>query len=238
MDYAEMAELSRNHHLVSSVAQLLGTNDVVLWGAEFLARKAGQVHPWHTDSESARDGFVTVWMGLGNTSDASGLSVIPRSHKYGYFLQEKRFDHGFDTNKTDPSTEQVVRMARDIDSDAKVETPNVQDGVPLFFDGRLWHGTNNTRFDGATRYCVILQYTMASMNVKTAMGERRWLGGLRWPISMCGEKRPYKSYVSDFGGKQCAKSIVAQVSGRINRTANLVAAIHEFGAETLNSSTT
>ena len=51
-------------HCWARLKPLLG-DDIILWGASVMIRKAGDVHDWHTDIESsARDGrFVSVWVG-------------------------------------------------------------------------------------------------------------------------------------------------------------------------------
>jgi hypothetical protein len=67
--------------LLALLRVLLGEH-IVLWGAKVIRREPDQKHPWHTDIESsAADGrFVSVWIGLENTSQASGLHLLSRSH--------------------------------------------------------------------------------------------------------------------------------------------------------------
>src|SRR5436190_10598554 len=58
-------ELAAHPVLARKLEQLLGEH-FLLWGASLLVRRPGEVHPWHTDIEtaSAGDGTVTVWIGL------------------------------------------------------------------------------------------------------------------------------------------------------------------------------
>ena len=88
-------ELAARPAIVAAVTELLGP-DVVLWGACAVSRVPGQRHAWHSDIESsAPDGrFVSVWIGVDNTSRESALQLITRSHLLGRTVQEARAERG------------------------------------------------------------------------------------------------------------------------------------------------
>lgn len=132
--------------------------DIVLWGCSVLERQPGQVHPWHTDIESAapEGGFASIWIGLENTSVESSLHVIAGSHRYGKTIQEIRHHKGV-AKRGDMTDAMVLDWAMEFDPEAKVSVPEVTDGMGILFDGRLWHGTNNQRTEG-TRMALLLQY--------------------------------------------------------------------------------
>ena len=60
---SDFAAVATDDRILDLVTSLIG-EDVILWGASLVVRRPNQVHPWHTDIESAApDGrTVTVWM--------------------------------------------------------------------------------------------------------------------------------------------------------------------------------
>ena len=149
--------------LVEMVTQLLG-EDFLLWGASVLTRQPGEVHPWHTDIETAdaAGGTVTVWIGLENTHRDSSLLLIPQSHRFGVSVQEIRHRRG--SNRSETTTEEVLRWARERDERCRLVTPEMADGEALFLDGRIWHGSNN--LFSATRRALLLQYAAPSVPIR------------------------------------------------------------------------
>jgi len=62
-------DLATRAEILEPVTAALGP-DVILWGLTAVVREPGSVHPWHSDIESSgpEGGFVTVWIGIENTS--------------------------------------------------------------------------------------------------------------------------------------------------------------------------
>src|SRR5262249_34902662 len=66
------ARLTADKRFIELVRPLLG-DDIVLWGVDILRRRPDEVHPWHCDIESCapEGGFLSVWIGIANTSSNS-----------------------------------------------------------------------------------------------------------------------------------------------------------------------
>src|ERR1043166_844313 len=81
--------------LMARLRLLLG-NDILLWGASLVTREPNEIHPWHCDIESSTlsGGFVSVWIGIENTSRDSALQLIRRSHAIGKTIQQVAHEHG------------------------------------------------------------------------------------------------------------------------------------------------
>ena len=188
-------DLATRPALLSLVTGILG-EDVALWGASAVTKAPGHPHPWHSDIESSRpDGrFVTVWIGIENTSRESALQVISRSHRLGKTVQEARLERGVKRALATP--ELMLGAAREHEADARLVQPAMSDGEALLFDGRLWHGSNNTRRRG-TRTAVLLQYVAADCPVRIPD-----LSQLDWPFRLRETPRPPAILVagSDRGG--------------------------------------
>src|SRR6185437_11808244 len=94
-------------------------------------------HPWHTDIESSSQdgGFVTVWVGLENTSQESALQFITRSHLVGKTIQQISREKGF--GRGTASSDQVLAWAKEFEPEAEFVQPQMSDGEALIFDGRL-----------------------------------------------------------------------------------------------------
>ena len=175
-------DLGMRPTLRSLVTSCLGEN-VILWGAELIERKPGQSHPWHTDIESSAPdgGFVSIWIGLENTIRESALQVITRSHLVGKSVQQVRQEKG--VSRETASSEQVLAWAREVEPEAEFVQPDMSDGEALIFDGRLWHGSHNSRPSGA-RVALLLQYADASMPIRLRDPEH-----FEWPFQYL-ELRP------------------------------------------------
>src|SRR5207244_6427335 len=119
---------------------LLG-EDIILWGASVIEREPGRIHHWHTDIESSDpDGeFVSVWIGLENTSRESALQVISRSHAFGKTIQQVVREHGL--RRGEACNETVLAWARTYAPSATFVQPEVTDGQAILFDGSVWHAT-------------------------------------------------------------------------------------------------
>jgi uncharacterized cupin superfamily protein len=165
--------VATNPRLLNLVRGLIG-NDVILWGASTVIRKPGQAHPWHCDMESASPagGFVSVWIGLGNTAQDKGLKFIRGSHAYGVTIQECAARAGI---LRDARTDEVaLRLARERDEAAEIVCPEVNDGGAMLFDGRIWHGSENS---ARNRIALLLQYARADATVRMPAPEQ-----FEWPF--------------------------------------------------------
>lgn len=94
----EFLELASDPALVEVVAQLLGTENVILWACQVFCKLPfeGKAVPFHQDGqywpiEPLR--ACTAWIAL-DRSDAEngGLQVLPGSHKKGYFKHVQNVD--------------------------------------------------------------------------------------------------------------------------------------------------
>src|SRR5262249_13043628 len=132
-------DLAVRPSLLSRLRELLG-EDIVLWGVDVLVRKPGAEHPWHTDIESSASDsrFISIWVGIQNSSRASTLKLISRSHLFGKTVQEAASQEGY--RRGEAPDEMVLHWAQKIDAQAELVQPEVSDGECIVFDGRLWHG--------------------------------------------------------------------------------------------------
>jgi quercetin dioxygenase-like cupin family protein len=148
-------DIAKDPGIVDVATELLG-DDLLLWGASIITREPRAVHAWHCDMESSapHSRTVSVWLGLEHTTGASGLTILPYSHRFGATVQEVRQQFGRSRDTT--SSNDVLGWARDFDKRTRLLTPEVSDGDALFFDGRLWHGSENLL--DKTRRALLLQY--------------------------------------------------------------------------------
>jgi len=180
VDYAAVAADDRVLDLVTS---LIG-GDVILWGASLVVRRPNQVHPWHTDIESAcpTGRTVSVWIGLEHTSALSSLIVVPRSHRFGITVQQVVQEAGRTSEAA--TDEQVVEWARGRDDQSGVVSLASSDGEAIVFDGRLWHASHN-KSEGATRSALLLQYASPETAIRIPNFNRR-----QWPFEIYSSPRP------------------------------------------------
>jgi quercetin dioxygenase-like cupin family protein len=175
--------LATRPRLISQLVPLLGP-DIVLWGASAVTRKPEQRHLWHTDIESSdpAGGFISVWIGIENTSQESALQMIPGSQRYGKSIQEAAQTRGM--HRSQLTAEAALELARQFDSRASMEQPETRDGDALIFDGRLWHGSHNSRAQG-TRTAILLQYAATDRLVRIPDFEQ-----LEWPFRFLDDPKP------------------------------------------------
>lgn len=142
--------------ILDVVSSLLG-DDVMLWGASVVDRSPRMTHPWHSDIESCGPigRTVSVWVGLENTTRASSLQMIPRSHRFGVSVQQVRKELG--VRREDATNEDVLAWALARDARSGLAVLEMGDGDAVFFDGRLWHGSNN--LSEKTRRALLLQFS-------------------------------------------------------------------------------
>ena len=176
-------ELATRPALLAPITQWLG-DDVILWGAQLIERKPQESHPWHTDIESSSQdgGFVSVWVGLENTSQESALQFITRSHLVGKTIQQVAREKGL--RRGTASSDQILAWAKEVEPEAEFVQPQMSDGEALIFDGRLWHGSYNSRRQG-TRLALLLQYAKADTQVRIPDFEQ-----LEWPFRFLASQPP------------------------------------------------
>ena len=188
-------ELATHPEILRPVSEVLG-EDVVLWGASSVRRRPGEIHPWHSDIEShaPEGGFVSVWIGIEHTSRESSLQLVGGSHKLGLSVQEARAAMGLQREQA--TRETLLELARIRDPRAQLITPDMTNGDGIYFDGRLWHGTDNRRRTGA-RLALIFQYAAAECPVRIPDWDQ-----LDWPFRFRNEPRPPVILVrgTDHGG--------------------------------------
>ena len=141
-----------------------------------MARDPRQVHPWHCDIESSapEGGFVSLWVGIENTSREAALQLITGSHLIGKTIQQVAQERGFRRGEASANT--VLEWAQALCPAAEFVQPHMSDGEALFFDGRLWHGSENTRPTG-TRIALLFQYAAAGKRIKMPNYSQ-----LEWPF--------------------------------------------------------
>ncbi len=176
-------EVATDPGLIHLVTTLLGP-DVVLWGASAVRRTPGAVHPWHSDIESSHPGgrCVTAWIGIDHTTRDSALAVISRSHRLGRTVQEAQQTAGLRRGEVTPDL--LLEIARADQPEAMLVQPDMADGDALLFDGRLWHGSHNTRRRGA-RLALLLQFAAADDPIRIPD-----LSQLNWPFRFRSAPRP------------------------------------------------
>ncbi|HJS46786.1 MAG TPA: cupin domain-containing protein [Gemmatimonadales bacterium] len=213
-------DLATRPALVGRVAELLG-EDVVLWGASHVARRPGQVHPWHSDIESCAPsgGFVSVWVGIENTTRDSALQVISRSHRLRKSVQEARAAVGMPRNGATPVA--LLALVQQEEPEARLVVPEMGNGEAIFFDGRLWHGTDNRSRSGE-RLAIILQFAAADREVLIPDFSQ-----LDWPFRFRSEPRPPVILVrgTDRGGPN---RLVPPPPPHTGETPMVETAIHAF----------
>ena len=169
--------------LLKLLAQLLGPN-VYLWGAQLIAKKPGEAHPWHTDIETSLPSgrFVSVWIGIENTSSKSALQYISGSHRIGKPLQQVAHERQVD--RPDRSAQWALAWARDAIEDADLVAADVRDGDAVLFDGRIWHGSLNS--EDRPRSALLLQYAAANQRIHIPDLDKT----MDWPFAYKAEPPP------------------------------------------------
>lgn len=194
-------DIARSPRILDPVRAILG-EDIVLWGASEVVRRPGEEHAWHTDIETSDpDGrFVSVWIGLENTGIDSGLQLISGSHRFAKPIQQVVHERGL--KRGDATADKVAHWAREIDPAAELRQPEVEDGMGIIFDGRIWHGSVNMRTTGA-RTALLLQYASADTPLREPdLAQLEWPFRFfedRWPpvVLVGGAARPDVNWVFD-----------------------------------------
>lgn len=144
--------------LVSRAVQFLGP-EVMLWSTQMMRKKPGEPHRWHCDVEAMEWPTLNGWIGLRNVGAQAHLLIIPNSHQYGTIPQDHASE-GIDLF----DTTSVLAFARRHDAAAEVRPLVVNPGQAVLFDGKAWHGSQNTA--PSTRYALLTQYSPSSAEIR------------------------------------------------------------------------
>ena len=163
-------DAATDSRLVDLVTPILGP-DVILWGAQEITKKAGDIHAFHTDIEasSPTGRFASIWIGLNNTGSKSGLKFVRGSHRFGKAVQQLENETGVQ----DVGDEAVLEWAKQFVPNPELVQPEVADGSALVFDGRVWHGSHNVAGTFA-RTALLVQYASADQSVFIPKGYDAW----------------------------------------------------------------
>jgi uncharacterized cupin superfamily protein len=172
--------LATRPELLRWLSELLGSH-VYLWGAQLIEKQPGEAHAWHTDVETAHPAghFVSVWIGVENTSAKSALQYISGSHLIGKSLQQVADER--QVERGERTAERSLAWARDTRPHAALVAADVRDGDAILFDGRIWHGSLN--IDDKPRRALLLQYAAANQNV-------RMPAKMNWPFAYKADPPP------------------------------------------------
>lgn len=85
-----------NQKIVNIIADLLGTEDIKLYGDQLFMKApiTGTAQPWHQDSASWRDIFpmdlVTAWTSIDHATEENGcLNFVPGTHRWGMMNRQQ-----------------------------------------------------------------------------------------------------------------------------------------------------
>jgi quercetin dioxygenase-like cupin family protein len=175
-------DLAGRRSILKPVIDVLGRN-VILWGASIARREPGQVHAPHVDIEVADPAIraVSVWIGLEGTTPESSLWLIRRSHRIGATIQEVAAGAGSRRGEYGP--DEVRSWAFERDPECDLVPLKMSDGEALWFDGHLWHGSDNR--SGDTRTALLLQYAASDSPIRIPN-----LAVLDYPFELVAEPRP------------------------------------------------
>ena len=205
--------------LIGLVREIIG-DDIILWGASIVSRPPDARHPWHSDAECSVPGgrFVSVWVGLENTSRESGLEFVRGSHKVGKPIQQIAASKS--TDRESIFAETAVDWACEENPDAALEQPDITDGQAILFDGRVWHSSNNRRPEGV-RSALLLQYASGDTPIRIPEP-----GGYEWPFQFSETMRP--PVISVSGAASAETNVVVAPPTRHGQRKQLVTAIEHL----------
>ncbi len=175
-------EIGTHPTIIDVVTALLG-KDVLLWGAGIINKPPGAVHAWHSDIETSNGSgkSVSVWIGLKNTNRGTSPQLVSHSHRFGVTVQQVR--HESDKVRAETTREDILGWAQERNKRSRITTMEITNGDALFFDGRLWHGSQNS--SSATRCALLLQYATPEMAIRIPDPNE-----LDWPFRQINLPRP------------------------------------------------
>ena len=155
--------IATRKNILDIVERLIGS-DLYLWGTSIVVKGAGESHHWHTDIETSDPNgtFVSVWIGISNTSYKSGLQFVEQSHLLGRTLQEVAANEG--VSRIERTAEISLSLAKRHRTSCSLSKKSISDGEAFFFDGRTWHGSLNE--GDRPRKAILLQYATNASAVR------------------------------------------------------------------------
>ena len=141
---------------------LFGEHGYYLWGAQLIDTQPGEVHFWHTDIETAQEGFISIWIGIAGTNERTSLHVIERSHQLPGPVQAY-WPSGSEA-RVDPLARRLLAHP-DCPAGLSPKVAVCGDGEGFFFDGRVWHGSFNS--GAAPRRALLIQYGRHGVPIRT-----------------------------------------------------------------------
>ena len=111
--------VANNTTVTEIIKEMLGKN-FLLWGARYIIKKKGEIHPWHTDRETfdKKGKTVSVWIALSNTNIKSTLKFISKSHTFETPVQKVGYLKG--VNRKDFNDNLICEWASELDSESKL----------------------------------------------------------------------------------------------------------------------
>lgn len=175
-------EIATRRSVLDPVVAMLG-QDVVLWGASIVTRGPGDVHSPHVDIETSDPSVraVSVWIGLENTVRESAVWLLGRTHLFGESIQQVA--HEARMRRGDFGQAEVMAWATERDPTVRLVELDMGDGDAVWFDGHLWHGSDNST--DRTRTALLLQFAVPQSKIRMPD-----LTVLDWPFRMIPEPRP------------------------------------------------
>lgn len=148
-----IARAARDPAVLGTVAAVLGTDELVMWGPNLQLGTPNEAGRWHTDIESWLWPTVTVVVGLAGCEPLNATRCIPGSHR----LPVQPWGAA---DNTDADT--VLRAAHRLDPRCTEITSfaGFGDGRFYVFDAKCWHAGAAARSEG--RESLFLHYDRAS----------------------------------------------------------------------------
>jgi phytanoyl-CoA dioxygenase PhyH len=187
----EVEELALRPGVIDRMTSILG-KDLLLWGGQLVAKRAGEHHRWHEDVEHVAWAGVTAWIGLSNVDRHSTMKIIPGSHLFGVTPQELAKRHGGRLE----SNSDVLRLAKQISPDARIVELDLRPGDFFIFSGRTWHASKNDT--GRERVAMIFQFCPSSSRARIPCSYELptpWYPAQPWVMLASGEDHHHINHV-------------------------------------------
>ncbi|NNE35054.1 MAG: cupin domain-containing protein [Rhodothermales bacterium] len=107
---------------------------------------------------------------------------MSRSHCFGKSIQQIAAEES--VGRDDVTESHLTEWARRFDPDCELIRPDMSDGDAILFDGRLWHGSDNTNRRGV-RTALLLQYASPETPIRIPDPSV-----LEWPFQFQQRPRP------------------------------------------------
>ncbi len=127
------AAAARDPQVVDAVASILGTRDLVMWGANIRLATPNEAHLWHVDLESSLWPTVTVAVGIAGCNPKSATWCIPGTQRLT--LPPPAVGDGPD------NLAQVLAAAKSLGLPHATpqQIENFGDGRFYLFNANVWH---------------------------------------------------------------------------------------------------